>query len=178
MCWRPFRRTSFNSILTLVHPLVLQLREYPLKPVSFTLCHFYLRSISPLLFSSQLSSISAACFPVSIHCPADVRLCGVVSNRPRTMGCLRAIIKRSEYPLSARKSLLALANQNCFIHAYSRTTLFLFSCEFSHDSPLTFLATCSTAWVWTLLGKTTGDPVFVHTQSYFTLYTLPSAKCI
>ena len=80
MCWRPFRRTSFNSILTLVHPLVLQLREYPLKPVSFTLCHFYLRSISPLLFSSQLSSISAACFPVSIHCPADVRLCGVVEQ--------------------------------------------------------------------------------------------------
>ena len=80
MGWRPFRRTSFNSILTLVHPLVLQLREYPLKPVSFTLCHFYLRSISPLLFSSQLSSISAACFPVSIHCPADVRLCGVVEQ--------------------------------------------------------------------------------------------------
>ena len=75
-----FRRTCFNYVPTLVHPLVLQLREYPLKPVTFTLCHFYLRNICPLFFSSQLSSFSAACFSASIQSPPDASLCGVVSN--------------------------------------------------------------------------------------------------
>jgi len=57
MCLRSLQHTFFNSIPTLVHPPVLQLREYPLKPVSLTLCYFYLRSISPLLlFSSPFYS--------------------------------------------------------------------------------------------------------------------------
>ena len=90
-----FRRTCFNSIPTLVYPLVLQLREYPLKPVTFTLCHFYLRNICPLFFSSQLSSFSAACCSVSIQSPPDASLCGVVFNSARTIVvCLRAFMTR------------------------------------------------------------------------------------
>ena len=92
-----FRRTSFNFILTLIHPPVLQMREYPLKTVSYTLCHFYLRTISSCFFSSQLSSFSAVYFSASIHSLPDVRLCGVLSNRPRTsMVCLRANMTRSD----------------------------------------------------------------------------------
>ena len=53
-----FQRTSFNCVLTLVHPLVLQLREYPLNPVTFNLCYVYLRTISTLFFSSQFLSPS------------------------------------------------------------------------------------------------------------------------
>ena len=90
-----FRRTCFNYIPTLVHPLVLQLREYPLKPVTFTLCHFYLSNICPLFFSSQLSSFSAACFSASIQSLPDASLCGVLLNRARTsMGCLKARMTR------------------------------------------------------------------------------------
>ena len=92
-----FRRTCFNYIPTLVYPLVLQLREYPLKPVTFTLCHFYLRNICPLFCSSQLSAFSAACFSASIQSPPDASLCGVVSNSTRTsIGGLKSIMTRSD----------------------------------------------------------------------------------
>jgi len=85
-----FQRTSFNCVLTLVHPLVLQLREYPLNPATFNQCYFYLRTIFTLFFPSQFCSFSAACSSTSIHSLPDTRLCGVVLNRPRTLVMTRS----------------------------------------------------------------------------------------
>ena len=58
--------------------------------------HFNLGTISLFFFCFDLFSFSAAYFSVSIHSPPDARLCGVVSNRPRSMVCRKAIMTRSD----------------------------------------------------------------------------------
>jgi len=88
-CGWVFRRTSFKHVPTLVHLLVLQLCEYPLKPVIFALSPPFSFPLSFLLFSPT-ASLHPFTHP-------DARLCGVVLNRPRaSILCLKHWLTRSD----------------------------------------------------------------------------------